>query len=570
MVILLTIIGAVVALVLLALVLLPSFIDESAIIELAQEQVRSATGGELSIDGGVELSVLPKLIVNLEDAALDLPPQGPDGTRMLANVDEVGIELGLIALLLGNPEVGEVRLLGTDLTMFDTDGEPSTEIQLSKLTVEGLNTANSPMRINGQVDLLSPDGAPPIRVTMTGSVRIPSDFSKIGIDSLQTDITGALPDAIKTTLSGEVNLAPLQADLALLASTTGGDIDGDLMYAATASPQIDLTFTTERLDLDKLSPPMSGDQGAEDETAPEEETGIKPPPLPVPVGPLKDLDMRLAVTADALLSNGQEVTDAQLLLRVVDGISDLKYLRGVLHKGQLDTTLRIDVRKPVVKVDLEGGLQGVDIDSLMASLGSDDMAAGRVDIDWEIETEGVTTDDLKMGLDGDINLNGRNVKITAVSMQEMMCNAIAQVNQEEITNPMPEVTDVSVLKMVVTFDDGKAQLANLEVATKGVALGGQGVAALDDLKFQTRFIATVDEELSKLDKACRVEERYAAVDWPIRCSGVLTGDANEWCALDLDSIVRQLLENEARSELSKKADKLGKEAGTFLKNLFGN
>ena len=48
---LLIVVGALITLVVLALVFLPSFVDNDAIIALAQEQVRTATGGELVVAG---------------------------------------------------------------------------------------------------------------------------------------------------------------------------------------------------------------------------------------------------------------------------------------------------------------------------------------------------------------------------------------------------------------------------------------------------------------------------------------------------------------------------------------
>ena len=62
-------------------------------------------------------------------------------------------------------------------------------------------------------------------------------------------------------------------------------------------------------------------------------------PGALPVGPLKNLDLDMRVTADELLTAGQSITDARVLLRVQDGIANIDYIRGVLHQGQLDTRL---------------------------------------------------------------------------------------------------------------------------------------------------------------------------------------------------------------------------------------
>ena len=63
MLIILWILGALLALVVLAIVLLPIFIDEQALTELAAEQVRANTGGELVINGETDISFFSALWV---------------------------------------------------------------------------------------------------------------------------------------------------------------------------------------------------------------------------------------------------------------------------------------------------------------------------------------------------------------------------------------------------------------------------------------------------------------------------------------------------------------------------
>lgn len=568
MVFILVVLGIIIAAVVLALVFIPSMIDESAIIALAQEQVRKATGGELTVEGDVDIALFPQLVLRLDDTTLDIPPQSAEASRLLAEVQSVDVGLSVFAIIFGSAEFGDITLNNTELTLFDADGKVGTQLRIPQLLAERLNLSNNPMGLKGQLEVVNQKGGEPIVVTLDGDIRVPAELDVITVDAIDTRITGALTRPIESELSGSVLLSPLSANFELLLKLPGGDITGDLAYAANESPKIDLAFNSKRLDLDQIQPAGAG---TEDEgNAPSTEPTPKAPPVPVPVGPLKDLDMRLAISADSLRTAGQEISSAQLLLRVVDGISDLKYLRGVLHQGQLETTMQIDVRTPVIKVDLAGGLKGVELNSLLSSVGNPDVAAGRVDMDWELETEGTTPEALQLGLDGDLHVNGRNVEVTAVSAQKLMCEAIAQVNKEKLSQPMPPTTQVSALGMIVEFDDGKALLKSLDIATPGVEISGKGEASLASLAFNARLVANVSEELKTIDPACRVDERYVALDWPVRCDGVLSGEAGEWCKVDVDAIIRQLLENEAKSQLQKQAEKLGKDAGNALKKLFGN
>ena len=577
MLVILFIVGALVALVVVGLALLPMFIDEQAVIDLAQQQFREATGGELAVEGNVDLGLFPELKINLGNTTIDLPPQNDAGSRLIVTAQEVDIGLSVLAILSGSDEVGDVHLSGADVQLLDNTGALQTQLTITDLVAQGLNMAGQPIGLNGALAVAVDPQSQPIQIRFDGTVRVPSTFDQVTLDGFSTEIIGALSGPVKTELSGTAKLTPLSADLDLNVNSPGGVIDADLNYNVAASPQIDLDFRSERLDLDRLQPAKQGDgTGGESAaqstpTTPDDApTSPAPPPMPLPVGPLKDLDMQLTISAGSLISAGQTVTNAQLLLRVVGGISDLEYLRGTLHEGQLDTQLTVDVRQPTVKVALAGGLKGVELNSLLTSLEKPNTAAGYVDMDWGIDTAGTSTQALQEGLDGELNVNGRNVEITSVSAQALLCTAVAQIQQTTLTQTFPETTKVSALDMKVTFEDGQARLAPLNLGTPGVALTGVGTASLASLDFAATLEAQVNKELEAIDPACRIDERYTGLELPVNCAGNLADETGNLCRVDVEAIALQLLEREARSKIERQVEKLGDKAGSALKKLFGN
>ena len=576
MLVLLYIVGALIALVVVGLAVLPMFIDEQAIINLAQQQVRETTGGELVIEGNVDLALFPELKINLGSTTIDLPPQTEGASRLVITAQEVDVGLSVLAIASGADEVGDVHLSGADVKVLDSQGMLQTQLTVTDLVAQGLNIAGQPIGLNGALAIAPDPQSQPIQIRFNGAVRIPSTLDRVTLDGLNTEIIGALSEPVQTELSGSANLSPLSADLKLNVDSPGGLIDADLNYNVAASPQIDLNFRSERLDLDRIQPANQNDNAGNTESSSSAAVTANtpaspaPPPLPLPVGPLKDLDMQLAISAGSLISAGQTVTNAQLLLRVVDGISDLKYLRGTLHEGQLDTRLTVDVRKPVARVSLTGGLKGVELNSLLTSLDKPDTAAGHVDMDWTIDTTGASAQALQEGLDGVLNVNGRNAEITSVSAQTLMCTAVAQIQQTTLTQSFPETTEVSTLDMKVVFADGQARLAPLSLGTPGVAISGVGTASLASLDFAATLKAQINEELEAIDPACRIDDRYTGLDLPVNCAGNLADEAGNLCRVDIEAIATQLLEREARSKFEKEAEKLGEKASSALKKLFGN
>lgn len=625
MVFVLIALGGLVALVLLAVILVPMFIDEAALIALAQEAVHEETGGELIVEGETDLSLFPRLAVELNDTQLILPARSEYEQAIDARLRQLSLGLSVLPTLRGEPEFGELRIDGlhakitapqalppapepvpdmsdrdwerlgrtlrsereaqrqqllaardagsvlviaadnltvTDITLelLDARGQLENKLLLERLTLRDINTRNSPVRVDTAATLQTGDGGDPLRLELTGVVRVPSNLAQVSIDRLETVIDGALAEPIRTTLEGKLTLSPLTFSGQLDATLPGGDVQGELRYAALESPQIDVRVETQRLDLDRMQPAGAGAAGNSGQAS----AGNTPlPPVPLPVGPLKMLDLTLEMNAGQLITGGQTVDNAQLAMRVRDAIADISYLRGTLHEGQLDTRATLNTRRLQAELHVEGGMKGINLSSLMSSLGAPGAVSGRVNMSWDVDSRGATAEALKLGLDGDFDLEGQDVVIEQVSMQGMMCNAIAQVTQKPLTEEMPTTTPLTQLALGIDFDDGKAEFDDLDLASPGLTMSGDGAVTLDSLDFAVVFDTRIDKQLEALDPNCRVVDRYAAIDWPIACRGNLNGEPSDWCRIDVNRIAEQLLKNEAKSQLEKKASK-------FLKNLLNN
>lgn len=619
--------GVLVALILIAVVMVPIFVDESALIALAQDKVREQTGGELVIAGDTALSLFPKFAIELNETQLTLPARDAYQQAIDARLDRLSLGLAVIPTLKGEPVFSALEIDGLharitapqaipatpapkpqmsdrdwerlgrslrsereaqrqqllqagqgglalaiaadnltirDITleMLSADGELETKIALQRLTMTDINTANRPVQFDTAASVQSSPGASPLLVEMTGVLRVPGDLSTISIDRIETMIEGALSEPVSATLTGSLALSPLVFSGDLTAALPGGEVRGDLRYAALESPQIDVHLESQRLDLDRLQPAASTTESASDQM-PDTQVTATAPALPLPVGPLQLIDLALEVNAGQLLSAGQVIDNAQLGLRVRDAVADLNYLRGTLHEGQLDTKATFNARRLVAELSIEGGMKGINLDSLLDSLDTPDQVSGRVDMVWDINSRGATAEAIKLGLDGDFQLTGQDVVIEQVSLQGLMCDAISRVTNKPLTEEMPTSTSLSQLTMGIEFDQGQADIEELQLSTLGLGVAGDGAVALDTMNFELVLNSRIDKALETLDENCRVVDRYADIDWPIACRGNLQGAPQEWCGIDVNRIAEQLISNEAKSQIEKNAGKL-------FKKLFNN
>ena len=635
MLLILWILGGLIALGLTAMLLLPMLIDEQALIDLAQEQVRTNTGGELIVGGEAELSFFPRFGLRLEDTSLNLPAQSEFDRSITASIQALDVGLALLPLLSGNVDVGTILISGVkaeitepqalppahepqpimsdrewekrgelirrtkarekqrllteqqgitgvaiiaealqiediSVIMRTRDGKLANEIAIEDLTLSGVNTRNDPMSLEGHLRVLGDGSAAPLELDLNGLIRLSSDFTAIQLENLQTNIEGALTQPVSSSLSGQFVMSPAKADFTLTAVLPGGEVTGALTWAALESPEIKLDLTTARLDTDQLQPapaPVGGSNRPDPQPTANTQKRGESVAVPLPVGPLRDLDLELRINADALIAAGQTITDAQVSMRVRDGVAEIDYLRGVLHQGQLDTRIALNARRPVVEAEVKGSLKGVNMNSLLASLGNVDAASGRIEMGWDLETEGATSADLLAGMDGDLNVAGQDLVLEKVSLQALICSAVAVVNKIPPISGLPTNTPITDLSLSVDFDQGVGDIEKLRFATPGVVMKGEGDISLSTLDFSFRLEGQVNNEIMEVSSLCVIDQRYAGVDWPVDCQGSLAAESPASCRVDVATIAQQIIENEAKQQVQ---DMIEEKAGSLIKKLFGN
>ena len=642
MLVILWIAGGLVAVVAAAMLLLPLFVDEQALLDMAQAQVKDQTGGELVVEGETELSFFPRFGLRIESTSLDLPARTEYDPSISASIDELDVGLSLLPLLGGNIDIGTIVIAGItaditepqalppapeprpimsdrewekrgevirqskeqerqrllsvnagisgfavlaeaiqieDITLIQRTrgGELSNDIRVEYLTLREVNTRNEPMRLEGALTVLGDGSTAPLAIALDGAIRVASDFSRIDIENLETEGAGALTQPVKSALNGAFSVSPAKADFTLNATIPGGDVTGQLIWSALESPEIKLDITTARLDVDQIQPAplpasMPSDSPASDASppsasAPADTDSGSPVPLPLPVGPLRDLDLEMRIAAEELITGGQSITNAQVFLRVRDGVANIDYVRGALHQGQLDTRMMLNARRPVVEVEVEGGLKGVNMDLLLASAGNTDAATGRIEMGWDIETVGVTSEDLIAALDGDVTASGQDLILQKVSVQGLVCSAVAVVNKIPPISGLPTNTPVTDLSLAVDFDEGVGDIEKLRFSTPGVVMKGSGDIDLASMDFGFRMEGQVNNEITQVSPLCLIDQRYAGVDWPVDCAGNLISESGAACKVDVASIAEQILKNEAQQQVQ---DAIEEKAGSFIKKLFGD
>ena len=283
----------------------------------------------------------------------------------------------------------------------------------------------------------------------------------------------------------------------------------------------------------------------------------------LPLDAIRAIDTRAELAIDKAVFGAHIVSDLRTKLRIVDGVVQLSSLTGTLHGGKLDMRATFNGKHNTATLDTSGGLAQMDIAAALAATGAQPLLTGSASLDWNLAGKGRTRDELVAALTGPIKLATNQVVLQDVSVEHMLCQAVALTNQEQLTAGFPNSTAFTTLGADIQLADGKARLAPLRAELPQVTLTGTGNFDLLSKDFKTTFKARLSPELENLDSACRVSKRLTAIDWPVDCKGNTNGQPAKWCKVDTEEIIQDLTKNEAQR-------KLKKEAGKLLDKLFRN
>lgn len=599
-----------VLLVVAAALLIPLLVDEDRLMALAADTLEQRTGATLTVNGGASFSLLPRIALELDEVELALP--GESQPDLSARSLDIGVQLmplfsgkveiealllkGLLVNVPPTPkqpaidtsamsdaeldayyaarrealaeagqhggagdalalpmalEVGHLSLANSRVVLLaEGNGEP-TVIDIDRLEANDLNLEGRPVPFKLALILPPGDGVDPIKVNLDTTFTLDAQAQTLTLPALSATVTGATTQALKLNATGTADIQRLAADLDLQLAIGAAKGQGTLRYAAFESPQIDAN-----LHFNQLSPALlalAGPEAAsEEDDAEEASSGDEPLPLDT----LRAIDSRVDLRVDTASVDAHDITNLQLKLRAVDGVVRINRLSGEVHGGELSMSATIDGKHNSARLQTRGSLTGLDIPQLLQALEAEPTVSGKANLNWELASSGATSNALRRKLHGPIALHTSNLVLHGMGIERMLCKTVALVNREQLADDLPTDSTFEALTVDIQVEEGVARLTPLRAELPHVALTGTGDIDLATLGFEAVFKASLDQGLSELDPACRVNERYTAIDWPVNCAGSLGGDPGQWCKVDSGDIVEELTKNEVQRKVQKEAGRL--------------
>ncbi|MEQ5776812.1 AsmA family protein [Thalassospira sp. NFXS8] len=179
----LAVIGALVVVVIVALLVIPSLIDWNSYKSEVTTAVNEATGRNLELRGDLSLSLLPFPALSVEDAVLGNVDGATD--KNMVTVKEVEVSVALMPLLTGNIRVTQVRLIDP-VVSIETFADGTSNLVFDPKNAEGhgpeAGTINSPKDQNAPTGGDAGSDTAPAKNTGESSLA-----SSVRVDSLSIE-----------------------------------------------------------------------------------------------------------------------------------------------------------------------------------------------------------------------------------------------------------------------------------------------------------------------------------------------------------------------------------------------
>jgi AsmA protein len=453
--------------------------------------------------------------------------------------------------------------LKTDLTADIT--KETLTISNLLLTTYGVNLEG---RIDGQNILANP--------AFKGELHLapfnPRELMQImGLPAVATTDPTALT-RMRTDLEFTAGLdkASLTSLSLLLDDTT---VQGNAEIKNFSRPAIVFGVDVDAIDVDRYLPPKQDKptkekQPAEPQTAQTPQPADRQPvPLGLPVDTLRSLDITGKLTMGKVTVNKINLSKILVHLVAKKGQITMDPISANLYEGIFGGTALLDVSgaTPAMKVTEE--LSSMQVGPLLKDMTGKDTLTGTTKSSASLTTSGMTVDDLKAGLNGNLAFAFTNGAVKGINLPKMLRDAVTRVKGGTPDPSEVNQTDFAALNGTARITNGVLDNQDLLMMSPLMRVNGAGTVDLPREGMDYLLKATVVSSL-KGQQGEPLSE-LAGLTVPVRITGSFDKPAFK---LDMASLLKdkgvQELKEKAAEKLFKGKQPEGSDPGKTLKGLF--
>jgi len=296
-------------------------------------------------------------------------------------------------------------------------------------------------------------------------------FKTLGIDAPVTADPQVLQKAgVELVLKGSAKHLDINPLLLTLDDTR---VTGSAGVKNFADPAIIFTLDVNAIDVDRYLPPPA-------KTSAQPEQGKAPQSAdsgdaPLPLEPLRALNAKGQLKIGALTVSKIAVSDLLVALDAKKGLIYLKPVSGKVSGGRFTSEVTLDARGKQLKASVKETVTDVQVAPILKAVIDNDLLSGAVRLKADINTEGLTVNQLMAALQGAMDFQFSNGAINGVNVAEYGREALAKIKGESYTaSETPRQTDFTELTGQAKITNGVVDNTVLTGKSPVLRINGNG------------------------------------------------------------------------------------------------
>ncbi len=460
--------------------------------------------------------------------------------------------------LVSSPEVGKPVELKISAGSARADLDKDTLV-LNEVAVTGLGL-NARANVNASKISTEP--------SYSGDLSVPA----FNLRSLLTSLNKPVP---KTADPNVLTQVAMSAKFAATANSMKLDdlnvtldntkLKGDLDIASFDGPHINFGIGIDQINADRYLEPSA--PGKRAPITPEAAAAGAASELPVET--LRALKGKGDLIIGSLVLSGAKLQNIRFSLNADQGVIRLAPVGAELYQGKYGGEIVLDARGATSVLNLNTKLDQVNVEPLIVDTVGNNMLAGIVSFDAQLQGTGGDADLLKKSITGNGRFSTTSGIFRGVDAVAVL-SAVEQMIECKCPIPVPKGGETRFNTMTGTLQANNGVVRNEDLVLSGDGFQINGKGMLADLRNDTVNYELVLAVSQLASKGADSQYNLGGYSVPIRCSGKIE---NPSCLPDVGGILQQVVSNAAKEKINEKLneklkDAVGGEAGEVLKKLF--
>lgn len=492
---------------------------------------------------------------------------------------------------------------------FEISGNASYLLQNGALLLDNININSQQSKIGLSLKLLPAEKKADYQeMELSGTLSL-------NIDDIQAQLNALGQSAIATADSEVLKSFTLNADIAgklaevsqsyslanIRAELDSSKINGaaSVLLRDKKPALVSTNLSIDTIDLDRYLAPDSTASSKTSASAPASTQKPATSDTTLPLTMLDIADVLATLTIEKIIFSGMELEKLETSFEIAAGDLKTAQLQGEFYESNilLDASLlRKNKSQPILKV--EQMLDHLNVAALIEASLKDDatnqnkskILSGVAKIHSSLNMRGDSIEQWKRSLTGTTQFTLADGIYHSDNVERRVCQAVALVRNTQLKSDWPTETTLENVSVGINWQKGVGQIDKLNGGLKNIDLGGSGTIDLLQAQYSLELDAvikgliieveksvasTADSEQTKtveptFDTACRINEKYRDIKWPLVCKGSLTDsdDQSGGCEVDrkrLNRLIEDYAKQEVKTAIEEKIEEtIEKELGDKL------